>query len=110
MSIKKFLLSFIFTTSLTLSAFAGTLDTYKTQGLIGETTNGFIAAVQATPSSEVAQFVKKINAERLQKYKGVAASNGLTLKQVQSLAGKKLISQTPAGGWIQRPDGQWVKK
>ncbi len=106
---KKLLLATAFTIGLTAQAFAGNLDTYKSQGLVGETTMGLVAPVAAA-SPEVAAFVDELNAKRLEKYKSVAAQNGITLEQTQKLAGKKLVGETPSGQWVQNSSGEWVKK
>lgn len=79
----------------------------KASGLIGEQDDGLLGTVQ--PSPDASSLVRATNAARLQKYKSVAASNGLSLSQVQKLAGEKLIRETPSGQYV-RSGGRWSKK
>lgn len=97
----------------TASAFAqdaSSLATAKAHGLIGETQNGFVAAVAPSPSPEIAAMVEQVNAARLANYREVAARNGTPLEQVESLAGAKLIDLTPTGQFVQDANGKWVHK
>ena len=74
---------------------------------MGETPSGYLAVVQATP--EATQLVQSINAQRRQEYAEIAKRNGIELKAVEQLAGKKAIDKTPAGQFVQ-VNGAWVKK
>ncbi len=89
------------------SAWALDLQAAKQGGLVGETPSGYLAVVQATP--EATQLVQSINAQRRQEYAEIAKRNGIELKAVEQLAGKKAIDRTPAGQFIQ-VNGAWVKK
>lgn len=89
-------------------AFAMDLAGAKADGLVGETPTGLVAMVKDAPG--VADLVKTTNAGRLDIYKDTAAKQGITLEQMQAIAGKKLIDQTPAGQYIQTPAGKWTKK
>jgi uncharacterized protein YdbL (DUF1318 family) len=91
-------------------AWAGvSLDSAKQQGLVGEKPDGLLGAVSA-PSPDVEALVENTNAERLNKYQGIAAKNGTALDQVQALAGKTLMDRTPAGQYIMNAGGGWQKK
>ena len=89
------------------SAWALDLQAAKQGGLVGETPSGYLAVVQATP--EATQLVQSINAQRRQEYAEIAKRNGIELKAVEQLAGKKAIDNTPAGQFVQ-VNGAWVKK
>ncbi len=89
------------------SAWALDLQAAKQGGLVGETPSGYLAVVQATP--EATQLVQSINAQRRQEYAEIAKRNGIELKAVEQLAGKKAIDKTPAGQFVQ-VNGAWVKK
>ena len=89
------------------TAMAMDLQTAKSRGMVGETTTGYLAPVQATP--EVRQLVNTINAKRRQQYTDIAKRNNTSLQAVEQLAGKKAISKTPAGQYI-NINGSWSRK
>ncbi len=101
------LLLTVFLASPLTSAFALDLDQAKQQGLVGETGAGYIAAV--APNPEAQELVKRINAERKERYLAIAKKNGTPVAAVEALAGKKAIEMTPSGQFIQN-GGAWVKK
>ncbi len=84
-----------------------TVSGAKASGLVGEKPDGLLGAVSADPA--VAALVSTTNAARLSKYRGVADKNGLTLQQVQGVAGDKLIREAKKGHYIWR-GGSWQKK
>lgn len=94
--------------SLSFSALAIDLDQAKTQGWVGEQTNGLLGVV--SHQAEVQQLVNQINQKRLDKYRQIAQENGLDPKQVAILAGKKAIERSDSGAYIQSPSGEWLKK
>ena len=55
------------------------------------------------------QLVKEVNAKRKAEYERIAEKNGLSLEQVEALAGKKTIEKTRTGDWI-FINGGWQKK
>jgi uncharacterized protein YdbL (DUF1318 family) len=97
----------IVTTTMAFAAIS--LDAAKAQGLIGERPDGMLGIVSAA-TPEVKALVDGTNAERLTKYEGIAGKNGTPVDQVQALAGKKLIDNTPAGQFIMNAGGGWQKK
>lgn len=90
------------------TAFAIDLQTAKSQGLVGESSNGYLEAVKAA-NAEVQALMKEINDKRKQKYLEIAARNKITLKDVEQLAGKKAIEKSEAGSYI-KLDGTWKQK
>lgn len=89
-------------------AFAIDLQTAKQQGLVGETTGGYLEAVQSA-SSEVSALIDSINAQRKQKYQEIAARNNTSLQAVEQLAGKKAIEKSTPGSYI-KLGGSWQQK
>ena len=85
------------------------LDTAKQQGLVGEGTDGYVGAVAANPSPEVASLVAAVNAKRKVAYQEIAQKNGTQVEDVAVLAAKKLIDRGPPGLWV-RDKGQWYQK
>jgi uncharacterized protein YdbL (DUF1318 family) len=105
---KKIIL--VLVTSLFLfcqTGFALDLQTAKAQGMVGETTTGYLAPVKAAP--EVKKLVQEINAKRKAMYAKIAKRNGTSLQAVELLAGKKAIAKTPAGQFVNLGKG-WQKK
>ena len=90
------------------SGFCLDLQTAKTQGLVGETPTGYLAAIKSG-NTEVDSLAQSINAQRKQQYEEIAKRNSTPLKSVEELAGKKAMEKTPAGQYILL-DGAWKKK
>ena len=87
--------------------FANDLHVAKAQGLVGETTSGYLAVVK--PSVEADTLVGSINAQRKAKYTEIAQRNGTSLQVVEALAGKKAIEKTSGGQYV-NTGGGWTKK
>jgi hypothetical protein len=92
---------------LSLPASALNLGQAKAQGLVGETTSGYLAAVK--PGPEVNDLVNDINAKRRAAYQNIARKNGQPLATVEKLAGEKAINSTPSGQYV-NVGGSWRKK
>ena len=93
-----------------LSAWALSLDEAKQSGLVGEDASGYIAAVSTKPSKDVQALVADINAKRRAEYQRIADANGISLSDVEQLAGKKAIEKSPTGDYIRLPGEAWRKK
>lgn len=90
-------------------AMADALDDALRNGSVGETARGYIAPVKG-PTAAVTQLVNSINARRRAKYNDIATKNGLSLQQVESVAGSRIIQRAPAGTYVQDAGGAWRKK
>lgn len=84
------------------------LETAKKQGLVGETPNGYLAAVKS-PTPEVKKLIKDINGQRRAVYEKSAKQNNISLKDVEALAGQKALNKTRSGNYI-KLNGKWVQK
>jgi uncharacterized protein YdbL (DUF1318 family) len=89
-------------------AYSIDLQTAKDQGLVGETTSGYLAAVKS-PSPEVSALINSINSQRKQKFKEIATRNNTSLETVEKLAGKKAIEKSDPGSYV-KIDGGWQQK
>jgi uncharacterized protein YdbL (DUF1318 family) len=101
----------IFTTCLLLiaqPAYSIDLQTAKDQGLVGETTSGYLAAVKS-PSAEVSALIDNINSKRKEKFKEIAERNNTSLESVEQLAGKKAIEKSAPGSYV-KVGGSWQQK
>ncbi|MEZ5571638.1 MAG: YdbL family protein [Halioglobus sp.] len=92
---------------MTLPAFALELDAAKSAGWVGETSTGYIGAVQS--SAEVDALVASINSQRKVLYEEIAKKNGISLQAVEARAGQKAIEKTAPGDYIDTGSG-WHKK
>lgn len=95
--------------ALPLAAQALDLDSARSQGLVGEMTDGYIGAVKGQGDEEVRRLVAEVNAKRRAAYEAIARENGTAVEAVAALAGQKLIGRAPAGSWI-GDDGRWYQK
>ncbi len=92
-------------------AMADGLDDAQAAGLVGEKRDGYLGIVSPNAGVDIQRLVQDINLRRRDRYKAIAdASAGTTLGDVESLAGTKLISVTPAGEYVQDSSGTWVRK
>jgi uncharacterized protein YdbL (DUF1318 family) len=85
------------------------LDSAKAQGIVGEQTDGYVAAVAASAPADVQALVADVNAKRRAAYQEIAQKNGTKVDDVGVLAAQKLIGRAPPGAWI-RDKGQWYQK
>lgn len=108
MKILKTPLLLLLLLSYSLVSFAVTLEQAKTQGLVGETLSGYLAVLQADP--ETTALVEQINEQRRQRYQAVAERNGVSLSEIERLAGQKLIDNAKQGEWVQGVNRQWRQK
>lgn len=86
------------------------LDSAKAQGLVGEDSSGYLAAVDTAPSREVRTLINEINGKRREEYERIADSNNIEVSAVEQLAGKKAIQRTEPGGYIRIAGGAWQRK
>lgn len=111
-SFKKFIC--VLSAALTLGAatsMAADMDlaTAKRAGLIGERSDGLVAATLPNPSAEVTSLVNRTNKGRLMVYKELAAKQGIPLEEVQKIAAKKIFNQASSGEFLMI-DGQWKQQ
>ncbi len=91
-----------------LAALAIDIGQAKSQGLVGETDSGYIAAV-SSPGSDVRALVDEVNGKRRQVYQDLAKKNGVPLAEIEKVAAQKAINKTPAGQKV-RIGGSWQTK
>lgn len=108
----KSLLSLIALTAslLATSAWALSLDDAKSQGLVGERSNGYLGIVVNNPSADVKTLVADINSKRKQAYQESASSAGVELQIIELRIGQRLQQKTGGGQYIQTEGGAWQRK
>lgn len=93
--------------ALSLNEAMSALPAAKEAGLLGEQSNGYLGVVRA--SGNAAEVAQQINAARKAEYQKVARDNGISLNDVELIAGQKAIDRTPRGQYI-KLNGQWRQK
>ncbi|NKB76838.1 MAG: DUF1318 domain-containing protein [Gammaproteobacteria bacterium] len=107
---KKVILSFYLLCVLFVTnTWATDLTEAKANGLIGETTTGYLATVTVAPSGEIKTLVDDINAKRQSHYQKIATKNGASLEAIERMAGETAIKKTLSGNFVM-VNGQWTKK
>ncbi len=107
-TISKFLSWTLLTTLLAVNASALDIKEAKEQGLVGETTTGYIEALKPN-NKDVSILVMEVNKQRKSVYEKIASDNGISLQAVELRAAEKAYQKTPAGQYI-KLNGEWKKK
>jgi len=105
--VKQFIRVFLITLALIQGAWAVSLDEAKASGWVGERYTGYLGIV--SNQDKVSGLVKDVNNKRKLNYNKLAIDNGISLEKVEKLAGKKVISKTKPGHYVDQGNG-WVKK
>ena len=90
-------------------AFAASLGSAKSAGIIGEQANGYIGFVKSAPE-DVKALVKSVNEKRKVRYKQIAISKKISLNDVAKIGGQKAIEKTASGNYVKRAGEGWIKK
>ncbi|GAL02994.1 putative uncharacterized protein ydbL [Photobacterium aphoticum] len=106
----KRVLLYLIAVFMSCSVLALDLQQAKSQGLVGEANTGLIAPITASPSQAVRSLVANVNQQRNARFKQIAVSHGLSVREVGHLAYKKAVERTAPGHYYQSPSGKWVKK
>lgn len=80
----------------------------RQSGLVGEKSDGYVAAVKSTP--EVEAFVADVNSKRLQEYTRISQAKHQAVDVVAKLAAPQIISKLDPGSYYQDADGNWIKR
>ena len=93
---------------LSANAYALTLQQAKSQGLVGEQTNGYLGLVVNDKAAK--QLMLDVNAKRKQHYQKIAKKNKLSTTDVANRAAKKAIAAADKNHFIQNSSGKWQQK
>jgi uncharacterized protein YdbL (DUF1318 family) len=89
-------------------AIALDLQSARTSGLVGETRDGYVAAVVSRP--DVQALVDEINAKRRAEYARISKENGQSVDVVAKLASEQIINRLDSGAYYKGPDGSWKRR
>ena len=92
------------------NAWAIDIGTAKSQGLIGEARDGYIAAVQSPASAEIRALIADVNDKRREEFKRTAQKTGTSVAQVANRFYELAVQKTAPGNYYQDGGGQWQKK
>ncbi len=92
------------------SAWAIDIHDDKDHGLVGESTTGYLAAVQTPASTDVNALIAEVNKKRKGQFEATAQKTGTTVAQVQNRFYELAVQKTHAGHYYQDSGGKWVKK
>jgi hypothetical protein len=93
--------------ALSLNQAMGALTEAKVAGVLGERPDGYVGVVK--PGGDASEIAKLINDARRQEYQRLAAENGIKVRDVEAIAGKKALERTQPGQYIQI-NGVWMPK
>lgn len=108
MKLRTVVLGFFLSLMLASPAFALDLSEARQAGSVGETLQGYIAAVKSSP--EVESLVSDVNAQRKQEYARISKENGQAVDIVAKVAAEQIINNLEAGSLYQTTDGSWKKR
>lgn len=87
------------------------VDAAKTQGIVGEKSNGYLGFVKASSDTALKAAVDEINAGRQTVYTQAAAKNGVSADAAgQATFVNHIQPKLSAGEYYQDASGNWVKK
>jgi len=86
-----------------LPALALDLQTARGQGLVGERSDGYVAAIKP----EAKALVNEVNAKRKAEYARISKENGQSVDVVAKLAAEQVINNLAAGAMYQDANGNW---
>jgi uncharacterized protein YdbL (DUF1318 family) len=92
------------------TAWAIDLQSAKAQGLVGEANTGYLAAVNGSPSADVAALIDEVNRKRKAEFESTAAKTDATLDQVRLRFYQLAVQRTAPGHYYQDASGAWRKK
>ncbi len=110
MKVKALISSFIFILFYAANSVAIDLNVAKEKGLVGEMATGYLGAPGGKPSPEVHALIKDINGKRKRKFAEVAKKQGVSVDDVANIFAEKAAAKTKAGHFVQKSNGQWVKR
>ena len=97
---------------LSFSTFSAALsmDQAKSQGLIGETSSGYLSSVKPTANAAVSSLITSINQQRKAAFTAKAAKAGVSVDVMAKRVAQRLFQKAPKGAYLKSPAGKWYKK
>jgi hypothetical protein len=89
---------------------AGSLDSYRQQGVIAERFDGFVELRAGDGPDDAKRIVQQVNAKRREIYETRAEREGVPLEAVGKLYAKEIWERAPGGTYLKKPGGGYVRK
>ena len=86
------------------------MDQAKAQGLIGETSQGYLASVKSAPSAAIKALVKSINQQRKAAFTSKATKAGVSTDVMSKRVAQRLFKKAAKGTYLKSSAGKWYKK
>lgn len=93
---------------ISLPALALDLHQARSQGLVGEKSDGYVTALK--PSAEVNALVNDVNSKRRTEYTRISKQNGQSIDVVAKLAAPQIAQGLEPGSKYQDASGNWQNK
>lgn len=101
----------LFHGALSTTAFAdGSTSAAKSEGVVGEQTDGYLGFPKGFAAPDIAALVKSTNLARRNAYAQIAESRSVAVRDVAAVAGVKLVKDAPSGESVRGSDGRWSQK
>lgn len=86
-------------------AFALDLHEARSAGIVGEKTDGYVAALKKT--DEAKALVAEVNEKRREEYTRISRQNDQPVEVVAKIAAENIINGLNPGEFYQDTDGKW---
>jgi uncharacterized protein len=83
------------------------VDKAKTDRIVGEKLNGYLALVTQDVSPEIRAAVNEINIKRKSIYTRLARGQNVGVSDIAGLTGEKLVAKAKLGEMVMLADNQW---
>jgi uncharacterized protein YdbL (DUF1318 family) len=83
------------------------VDAAKSEQVVGETIDGYLALIDENASAEVQAAVNEINIRRKSVYTALARDIGTSPENVAGVSGEKLIAKAKPGEKVRLSGGVW---
>lgn len=88
---------------------ASDLQSAKSDGLVGEQSDGYLGLVVASAPADVKAMLLDVNQKRKERYLEIAQKQKVSLSEIEKVAAEKAFEKTLSGNFVQI-NGKWVKK
>ncbi len=106
----KIIVITLFVGLLSQNVFSMAVSDAKAKGLAGEQSNGYVGIATPAPSQDLITLVAEVNKKRRQIYTQLANNQGVSLTNIEQIAGERNIKKTPTGQFIKEASGSWRRK
>jgi len=84
------------------------VDQAKSQGVVGETTAGYLSIVSGSVSPEIVNAMNEINIRRKSVYTKKAREQNVQIEVIATITGEKLVAKAKPGEKVLDAAGNWV--